>query len=154
MDFGQAALLIGVVLGLSQFVKRVLPENLRDDSGVVAAIVLAVSIVAVFLVAESAWGHEQIVGGKSLDELGWSSRLLVAVLLAGGASFAWEGFISLRNIGQNQLTDTQRKAMDTSAVASARAMVRNLGPDQGGAHDTLPKVPDGVFPDTPPEHIG
>ncbi len=102
MDFGNAALLIFVLLGLVAELKSLVWGTNKERATI--GIVNAAAIVTVFLVAESAWGNEQIIGGQQLGLLGWASRLLVAVVIGGGASGLWQGFDTIKNVGQNQGT--------------------------------------------------
>jgi hypothetical protein len=102
MDFGQAAILTFVFLGLVAEAKSLVWGDTKDRLTVVLLNVVAV--VTVFLVATSAWADSQIIGGKTLGELGWSSELLVSIVLAGAASGLWQGFDTIKNIGQNQGT--------------------------------------------------
>lgn len=111
MDFGTAALLTAVFLGLIQEAKTAVWGTTRDR--ITVGIINSVGVGATWLVATSAWGNEQIIGGKQLDQLGWSSLLLVGVMLGGSASGLWEGFTSLRNIGQNQPSKTRPPAIGT-----------------------------------------
>lgn len=100
MDFGQAALLITVLVGLAQIAKSLVFGSW--DQRKTTAVVLVVAIVAVLLVSQSAWANEVIVGNRQLDQLGIFSQILVAVLLAGGSSTVWEIFTTVKNVGNNQ----------------------------------------------------
>lgn len=99
MDFGQAALLVFVFVGLVAEAKALVWGS--NKQRITVAIVNAVAIASVFLVAETVWGNDQIIGGQQLGLLDWASKLLIAVILGGGASGLWEGFTTLKNVGQN-----------------------------------------------------
>lgn len=113
MDFGQAAILTFIFLGLVSEAKSLVWGTNKER--ITVAIVNVVAVITVFLVATSAWADTQIIGGKNLGALGWSSELLVAIVLGGSASGLWQGLESIRNIGENQsgksvvkVTDLQR----------------------------------------------
>ena len=105
MDFGKAAILIAVVFGLVEFGKRFLGPKLAADPPIVALLALVVGQAATWLMAETAWAHEQVVGGKPLDELNTGSKIVVGLFVAGGAAFGAEFLGSLRSIGENQPKD-------------------------------------------------
>lgn len=133
MDFANAALLIAVVVGLAQLAKTFLFGTTQQRK--VAGVVLAIAIVSVLLVAQSAWGDEQIVGGETLDGLNLVSQLLVAVLLAGGASTVWEVFGAVKNIGVPTPSKAQQEALDAGATQYMRANLPNGGGSHPGATD-------------------
>jgi len=130
VDFGQAALLSFILLGLIDEAKTLVWGTNKERINV--GIVNAAAIATVSLVATSAWADEQIVGGKTLGALGWSSLLLVAVVLGGSAGGLWKVLGAVTNIGQNQLTKVQVAALDAGADRLVRAQ---LDADQGGSHD-------------------
>lgn len=105
MDFGQAALLIAAVYAITEFAKKVLPDKLAANSKIVQGVSMAIAIGMVFLVATSVWANEQLIGGKPLDALDGWSKLLVGLLIGGGANLAHTLFGkdgTIRNIGENQ----------------------------------------------------
>lgn len=104
MDFGKAALLIAVVFGLTEFGKRLLGPRLSADSRIVTALAIVVGQAAVWLMAQTAWAHEQVIGTKPLDELNTGSLILVGLLVAGGAAFGRETLQAVKNVGTNQPT--------------------------------------------------
>lgn len=131
MDFGQAALLVVIFLGLVAEAKDLVWGTTKQR--ITILLVNIVGVAAVFLVAESAWGNEQIIGGQQLEHLDWASRILIGVVLGGGASGLWQGFDTLKNIGQNQPTPEQRAALN---AASERYAAGQVAPDAGGdAHN-------------------
>jgi hypothetical protein len=134
MDFGDAALLTVVLLGLGQQVKNLVFGTWEERKTVL--LVLGTALVTVFLVAESAWGNEQIVNGRALDQLGWASLVLIAVVLSGMASTGYEALKQVGNIGQNRLTKVQTKALD---IQAERLVVANQ-PDAGGTHPIVGDV--------------
>src|SRR6187402_2192324 len=99
MDTGQALLLVSAIIGVVQLAKTFVWGSAKER--ITAGIVLGASISMTYLVATSAWGNEQVLGGKHLDELGWSSLLLVGIVVGAMASTGWEAFTTVRNIGQN-----------------------------------------------------
>jgi len=100
VDFGQAAILTFVLLGLIDEAKTLVWGTNKERINV--AIVNGAAVVTVFLVATSAWANEQIIGGKTLGALGWSSLVLVAVVLGGSAGGLWKVLGAVTNIGFNQ----------------------------------------------------
>ena len=100
MDFGNAALLIFIFVGLISEAKALAWGTNKER--ITVGIVNVVGIAAVFLVAESVWGTEQIIGGQQLGLLDWASRILVGVVLGGGASGLWQGFDTIKNVGENK----------------------------------------------------
>jgi hypothetical protein len=146
MDFGKAALLIAVVFGLVEFGKRFLGPKLSSDSRIVAALAIVVGQLGVWLMAETAWAHEQVVGSKPLDELNTGSKILVGLFVAGGAAFGAEFLGSLKNMGQNQMTPIQRKALDAGAE---RLVDAQLTADMGGSHPAEAKPEDFNFGEKP-----
>jgi hypothetical protein len=129
VDTKQAIVLGAAIIGVVQLAKTFVWGTMRER--ITAGIVLAASISMTYLTATSAWGNEQIVGGKHLDELGWSSLLLVGIVLGALAATGWEAFTTVRNVGQNQLTKVQVKALDSGAE---RLVAAQLNADQGGSH--------------------
>lgn len=99
MDFGQAAILTFVFLGLVSEAKSLVWGTMKER--ITVGIVNVVAVVTVYLVATSAWADSQIIGGKVLGDLGWSSELLVAIVLGGSASGLWQAFETVKNVGQN-----------------------------------------------------
>jgi hypothetical protein len=99
MDFGQAAILTFVFVGLISEAKSLVWGTMKER--ITIGLVNVVAIVTVFLVATSAWADSQIIGDKNLGALGWSSLLLVAVVLGGSASGLWQAFDTIKNVGQN-----------------------------------------------------
>lgn len=99
MDFGQAALLIGAVYALTEFAKKLVPTL---DARITQVVSLVIAIGAVFLVADSVWAHEQVVGGKALDTLNAGSKVLVGILIGAGANVLHSAFGAVKSIGENQ----------------------------------------------------
>ncbi|GIU87467.1 MAG: hypothetical protein KatS3mg009_1982 [Acidimicrobiia bacterium] len=98
--FVNAALLVFVVLAVTDFVKAALPGDL--DPRFTPLLALLVAVGAVFAVAESDWGGAQMVGDVSLAAMNVWSKLIVAVLLVGGAATADKVLNAVRNVGENQ----------------------------------------------------
>ena len=99
MDFESAAFLLVVLTGLSQLVKKLVFGTPQERK--IALTVLATCVATVMMVGESAWGNDNLVAGHSLGALDIISRLLVAVVLTGGATTIWEGLGDVSNIGEN-----------------------------------------------------
>lgn len=98
-DIASAVILGLVVVGLVSQVRSLIYGTKDDRIAVVACLVIAV--VAVLVVAASDFGHEQVVLDRPLDSLNIWSQLVVALLVAGVASAAWQGVKAVRNIGAN-----------------------------------------------------
>jgi len=101
MDFGNAALLIAAVFGLTEFVKRFLGPKLALNSRIIAVSALIVGQAAVWLVGTTAWAHEQVIGTKPLDELNTGSKVLVGLFAAGVAAGINQVLGAVKNVGQN-----------------------------------------------------
>lgn len=101
MDFGNAAILIAAVFGLTEFGKRFLGDKLSSNSRVIAALALIVGQAAVWLVGTTAWAHDQVIGTKPLDELNSGSKVLVGLFAAGVAAGVNQVLGAVKNIGQN-----------------------------------------------------
>lgn len=99
-DLASAVVLGLVVLGLVSLVHSLILGTNADRVKVVVC--LAVSVVAVVLVAASDFAHEQVVLDRPLDSLNFASQLVVSLLIAGIASAAWQGYQTVKNVGQNQ----------------------------------------------------
>lgn len=100
MDFGNAALLIAVVFAATEFVKKVL-ANVTLPTWLIQLIPVGLSLGAVFLVADSVWAHEQVIGGQALDSLDTGSKLLVGLMLGLGANFLHTAVNAVKNVGEN-----------------------------------------------------
>jgi hypothetical protein len=136
MDFGQAAILTFVFLGLISEAKSLVWGTNKER--ITVGLVNVVAIITVYLVATSAWADSQIIGGKNLGALGWSSELLVAVVLAGSASGLWQALTKVANIGVPMPTEAQKAAMDKGAEEYALSHL----PDAGGSHpNATPQQP-------------
>jgi len=102
MDFANAALLIAAVFGLTEFAKRFEGPTLAANPRVVALTALIVGQAAVWLVATTAWAHEQVIGSKPLDDLNSGSKVLVGLLVAGVAAGISQTLKAVANVGENQ----------------------------------------------------
>lgn len=101
MDFGNAALLSLVVFVLVEVVKQLAPEGLATDARFVLGSAVGLGIVAAVTVAQTAWGHEQVVGGKPLDQVNTISQVVVGVLLGAGAVGIHKVLGAVSSIGEN-----------------------------------------------------
>lgn len=133
MDLSNAALLIASVYGIIELLKKLLPDAWLKNSRIVTGLVIAVSFAATFLVAATAWAGEQVIGDHRLDQLSVADKVLVSCLVAGAAALTNRGVRAVMNVGQNQVTDVQREALDAGA---ARLVQAQLTADAGGSHTT------------------
>lgn len=130
-----ALILMGVVYGLTEMVKAIVPDNVETIPWVKVLSALAVALASVFLVAETRWASQQFVGDQSLDKLDWADKLVVTVFIAGGAALVQRSVKAVTSIGQNPVTDVQQRALDAGAERLVRSQ---LHADQGGSHPTSP----------------
>lgn len=105
IEFGNAALLVGMTFGLVEVIKR-LTKDLFDGKGLpdwaVGLVAMVVAIVVTFSVRASDFANEQVIGGKSLDALNDASVALVGLALGTLAIVGAEVLRAFRNIGANQ----------------------------------------------------
>jgi hypothetical protein len=99
LDLGQAVVLGLVLVGLTQLVMTLVKGP--NDARIVAVVALGVALVAVQLVAASDFAAEQIVLDRPLNSMNFASQLVVSLLAAGIASGVWQGYVALKNVGQN-----------------------------------------------------
>jgi hypothetical protein len=137
MNLENAGLLVLAVYGLTEFGKRFIGPKLSENPRVVAALAIVVGQLATWLVGETAWAHEQVLGSKPLDELNTASKILVGLIVAGVAAAGAELLGASKNWGQNQPTSMAK------ALANVKAF-----PD---THTDQPKTdpPVGPTPVTP-----
>ena len=131
MNFANAALLIGAVYGITELLKSMLPDSWEKNSRVVAGIAVVVSFAATFLVAATTWAQTQVIGDLSLDRMSVADKVLVSVFVAGAAALTNRGVGAVMNIGQNQLSDVQKTALDAGAE---RLVAAQESASQGGSH--------------------
>jgi hypothetical protein len=94
----EAVLLLGVVLVLTQTVKKIVP-NL--PSWATPLVAMAIGVASVFLVGETDWADQQIVSDLTLDSLNGWSKLVAGIMLGGGAGLATETLRAVGNVGEN-----------------------------------------------------
>jgi hypothetical protein len=99
MDFGNALYLTAAVFGLVTLIKVVL--RITDQRWVVL-ITVANALVAVFLLGATVWADEQVIGGETLDQLDFWSKVTAGLFLAGAETGLFLGLESVKNIGNNQ----------------------------------------------------
>lgn len=116
LDLASAAILAGVIVGLVTLANSIVFGTAKQR--VVGIVVVIISFVAVMLVAQSDFGHTQVVLSKPLDTMNFYSQLVVVVMLAGGASVLWEGFKRVSDIG-TPVAKTIIAADDHAALTSA-----------------------------------
>ena len=100
LDLGSAIILGLVVTGLVKLARDFAFGDTRTR--ITVGICLVVSVAAVLLVAASDFASEQVVLDRPLDSLNTASQLVVALLLAGFASVAWQTLGAVRNVGENE----------------------------------------------------
>lgn len=126
MDFQNALLLIAAIFGVVELIKSLLPSSVTKNSKVIVGVVLIVSFGITMLVAHTAWAHEQVIGSKPLDELNLASQVLVSLLAAGTAAFGSNFLYSLRNIGQNQLSQKSQELQDKAMAAAVERQAEQI----------------------------
>lgn len=114
-DIGSAVVLGLVLTGLVSLTHTLVVGPNGDR--VKVAICLAVSIVAVQLVAASDFAAEQVVLNRHLNALNFWSQMVIALLLSGIASGIWLGLKSVSNIGQPMPKYPTAKANGKQPVA-------------------------------------
>lgn len=144
--FVGAVMLTFVATGGVAFLKWLLRLDPEDDRLALGGVVVVVCFAVTFAVRYSDWASEQAIGGKTLDQLSVISVIIVAVLLVFAEMMLWTSISfstnALSNIGQNQPTPTQQRALDAGAD---RLVAAQLGLDAGGGHDGDPVTPDMRF---------
>jgi len=95
----EAVLLLGVVLVLTQAVKKITNERL--PSWATPLVAMAIGIIAVFLVGETDWADKQIVNDLTLDSINAWSKVVAGIMLGGGAGLATEALRAVGNVGEN-----------------------------------------------------
>lgn len=98
MDFQNAALLIAVIVAATGFVRRLVP---RLDGWHAQVAALAVAVGSVFLLGETVWAHEQVIGGQALDALGVADKIVVGALLGFGANVLDRTLRTVASVGEN-----------------------------------------------------
>lgn len=99
MDFGAAAIVVGLVWILTAAVKRTVPNMPSQVTPVVA---LALGVAALFLAGETVWAHTSIIGDIPLDQMSAADKVVAGLFLGtGGAGALHEGGKIVKSIGQN-----------------------------------------------------
>lgn len=101
MDFENAAMLSLLVYVGVELCKRLVPVKVQDALQSTLVVALAVGIGAVFLVAETVWAKEQVIGGHALDTLNGWDKLVVGLFAAAGAVGIDKLRSAVSSIGQN-----------------------------------------------------
>lgn len=103
MDFSNAALLIGAIVGGVELVKRLALKiaNYVIDDGVTQVVAMVVAVALMFLARATVWGSTQVIGEHGLDKLGIADIIFAAVLLGLVGNFADRLVRSIANIGEN-----------------------------------------------------
>jgi hypothetical protein len=100
MDLSSAVIVGLVVIGLVALARSLIYGTMQDR--VVAVVCLVLGVGTVWLVGASDFASEQVILNKPLDSMNFWSQLLVGILVGGIASAGWQGYKSVRNVGQNQ----------------------------------------------------
>lgn len=98
MNFENALLLIAVIYGATELVKSVVTIPAR----LVAVVPVLVALAATVVVSHTVWASEQVLGGHTLDTLGWWDQVVVALFAGGAAAALHGGLAAIKNIGDNQ----------------------------------------------------
>jgi len=106
MDLQNAVVLLAVAGGLVELLKGVLPDVWIAKRQVLVLLCIVAGFASTFALRYSVWAHEQVVGGKPLDELAVGSLIVVSLFVATTECAA---FLILKgaggavaNVGENQ----------------------------------------------------
>lgn len=102
MDLQNATLLALVVFVLVEVAKQVVPDSIQAVKGFTILSALVLGVAAAFLVAETAWGKDQIVNGHSLADINAASKAVVGLLAGAGAVGIHKVLSAVSNVGENQ----------------------------------------------------
>lgn len=91
MDWANAGLLVAIAAGLVELGKALMPADWKSNPRILAATVTVASFAATFALRYSVWAHEQVIGGKAMDDLGIGSLIVVAVALAAAETAVYLG---------------------------------------------------------------
>ena len=102
MDIGNAVLVVAAVIGFTELVKRATAHFGVVLPGWAVQIVSgSVAVGGMFLVRETVWANEQVIGGHPLDRLDAWSIVLAGILVGLGANVGDRLLKTVANIGQN-----------------------------------------------------
>jgi hypothetical protein len=99
MDLQNAALLIAAVTAATAASKDFLPES--RPKWVTRLVSLVIALVAIFVLRETAWANEQVIGGKVLDKLDTWSVIFAGFMIALGSNILDRALNVVSNIGEN-----------------------------------------------------
>jgi len=108
-----ALILMGVVYGLTEMLKALLPDNIEERPWVKVLGALAISLLAVFLVAETRWAETQFFGDASLDTMDWSEKIVFSIFIAGGAALTQRLVKMGMNFGESEHDESVPKVGPT-----------------------------------------
>lgn len=131
MDFGNAALLIAAVYGITELVKALLPDDWSENPRVKAVTAVGVAFAATFLVAATTWANEQVIGTVPLDQMSVADKVLVSIFAAGAAALTQRVVKAVSNVGVPMPSAKQQAGLDAGADRLAMAQAANAG----GSHD-------------------
>lgn len=84
MDFTNALVCMALAFVLTDAVKRVIPGKI--PAFVLQLLAFAIGVGVIFLVGETVWAHEQVIGKHALDTLDGWSKVTAGLLVGGGAT--------------------------------------------------------------------
>lgn len=97
-----AVLCVALVYVVIKYANQLIPDS-PGWSKIKVPLALVVGIGVVFLVAESAWAHDQEFMGKTLDVINDFSKVICGVLLGAGAVGIDTALKTVRNVGENDV---------------------------------------------------
>jgi len=98
----EAVILMALVFGAVHLERKLLPASVQPDSRLAVALVMVTGIAGTFLLRESVWANEQVLGGQQLDQLSGWDTLLAGIFVGFGATAIDQVQRAVRNIGENQ----------------------------------------------------
>ena len=116
MDFTQATLLSGAVFAVTTMFDKLLPK-LQGWALQLAALVIGVGVT--MLTAYSDYGKTQIVSGIKLSDANTASRILIGLLIGGGATLLHRTYKAVSNIGTNYDAEAQTPVLTVAPLGSA-----------------------------------
>lgn len=84
MDFANALVCMALAFVLTDAVKRAVPGKI--PAFVLQLLAFAIGILVIFMVGETVWAKEQVIGKHALDTLDGMDKLVAGLLVGGGAT--------------------------------------------------------------------
>ncbi len=100
MDLGKAVVLMGLVYALVEYLKTYLPADI--DPRITQTLVFLIGVGCVFLVAETVWGKDQVIGDHVLSDLDFWSKLVVGLFVGAGATVGHRVESAVRSVGSSE----------------------------------------------------